>query len=91
MSAVVGQSLLTMALRDGNISSSEAREIVKQLKRRRLSPQRSDVRATFMADLNLAMTDTEAAKVENLAAKFEEIAFFREFILLDGEGDMDLA
>ncbi|KAI1813726.1 hypothetical protein GGS20DRAFT_577389 [Poronia punctata] len=92
MSAVVGQSLLTMALREGNISSQEAREIVAQLRRRGLSPQRADVRATFVVDLKLAMTDTEAARVENLAARFEEMAFFQELIHLDGDsGAMDLA
>ncbi|KAI8627221.1 hypothetical protein F5Y19DRAFT_477790 [Xylariaceae sp. FL1651] len=92
ISAVVVQSLLTMTLRDGNISGAEAREIVKQLKQRGLSSHQENIRATFMADLNLAATDAEAAKVENLAARFEEMALFQDFINMDGDNSqMDLS
>ncbi|KAL6917065.1 hypothetical protein FSST1_008560 [Fusarium sambucinum] len=53
-----------------------------------------DIRAMFMADLNLSMTDPEEASVESLANKFEDIALFREFTsqedsVADGMVDSD--
>ncbi|KAH7468368.1 hypothetical protein FOMA001_g15864 [Fusarium oxysporum f. sp. matthiolae] len=51
-----------------------------------------DIRATFMADLNLSMTHPEEASVESLANNFEDIALFREFTSQEGliaDGTMD--
>ncbi|GJC84817.1 hypothetical protein ColLi_07655 [Colletotrichum liriopes] len=38
-----------------------------------------------MVDLDLAMTDPDAARVENLAERFEDIALFREFTTVDDD------
>jgi hypothetical protein len=52
---------------------------MQQFEENWLSSSSEDIRATFMADLNLAMTDPEEATVERLADRFEDIALFREF------------
>ncbi|KAF4464291.1 Nitrogen assimilation transcription factor nit-4 [Fusarium albosuccineum] len=75
----IGQSLLSMALQSGDLSASEARHMMQQFEENRLNNPSDNIRATFMADLNLAMTDPKEASVENLSHKFEDIALFREF------------
>jgi hypothetical protein len=53
---------------------------MQQFEEERLSKPSEDIRATFMTDLNLAMTVPQEASVESLAYRFEDIALFREFI-----------
>ncbi|RBR26517.1 uncharacterized protein FIESC28_00703 [Fusarium coffeatum] len=74
-----GRSILSMTLQQGDISAEEARKLMEQFEENRLSKPSDDIRATFMADLNLAMTDPEGASVESLSDKFEDIALFQEF------------
>jgi hypothetical protein len=74
-----GRSILSMSLQQGDISTEEARKLMEQFEKNRLSNPSDEIRATFMADLNLAMTDPEGATVESLSDKFEDIALFREF------------
>ncbi|KAF5656701.1 nitrogen assimilation transcription factor nit-4 [Fusarium heterosporum] len=74
-----GRSLLSMALDQGDLSADEARKLMGQFEENRLSGPTEDIRATFMADLNLAMTDPGTASVESLSDRFEDIALFREF------------
>ncbi|EXK25622.1 hypothetical protein FOMG_17723 [Fusarium oxysporum f. sp. melonis 26406] len=76
----IGRSLISMALQKGGLSANEARRIMQQFEEERLSKPSEDIRATFIADLNLAMTDPQEASVESLAYRFEDIALFREFI-----------
>ncbi|KAL2684515.1 hypothetical protein Neosp_005593 [[Neocosmospora] mangrovei] len=75
----IGRSLLSMTLQKGDLSATAARKMMQQFEENSLSQPSEDIRATFMADLNLAMTDPEEASVESLAYKFEDIALFREF------------
>ncbi|KAF4976221.1 hypothetical protein FZEAL_7084 [Fusarium zealandicum] len=75
----IGRSLLSMALEQGDISANEARRMMKHFEENKMSDSSNDIRATFMADLTLAMTDPEEASVENLSDRFEDIALFREF------------
>ncbi|KAF6814780.1 zinc finger protein [Colletotrichum plurivorum] len=82
---VISRGLLTITLRDGDISGQEARRLLRQIKDVDGSHASGDVRATFMVDLDLAMTDPEAARVENLAERFEDIALFREFTTVDDD------
>ncbi|KZL78030.1 N-terminal fungal transcription regulatory domain-containing protein (zinc finger protein) [Colletotrichum tofieldiae] len=82
---VITRGLLTMTLRDGDISGKEARHLLKQIREAEKSHAKEDVRATFMVDLDLAMTDPDAARVENLAERFEDIALFREFTTVDDD------
>ncbi|KAK2007085.1 hypothetical protein LZ32DRAFT_542628 [Colletotrichum eremochloae] len=80
---VITRGLLTMTLRDGDISTKEAQQLLKHIREAEVNHDKEDVRATFMIDLDLAMTDPDAATVENLAERFEDIALFREFTTID--------
>ncbi|KAM4062178.1 fungal zn(2)-Cys(6) binuclear cluster domain-containing protein [Hirsutella rhossiliensis] len=80
----VGRALLTMTLRSGDMSSDEARSIFGRLKKRGLAYVSDEIRATFMVDLDLAMTDPDDSSVEKLAQGFEDWTLFREFTHLDG-------
>ncbi|EQB55143.1 hypothetical protein CGLO_04959 [Colletotrichum gloeosporioides Cg-14] len=82
---VISRGLLTMSLQEGDMSGSEARYLLKQVTEPEGAGGKGDVRATFMADLDLAMTDPEAAKVENLARRFEDVALFSDFTTMDDE------
>ncbi|OTA66535.1 hypothetical protein K449DRAFT_390976 [Hypoxylon sp. EC38] len=72
--------LLSMALRNGFLSFPEANTVLNDMKR---IGQRYDsqftVRASFMVDLELAMTNPREAQVQTLANAFHELAIFREF------------
>ncbi|KAI0115228.1 hypothetical protein F4814DRAFT_312559 [Daldinia grandis] len=72
--------LLSMALRNGFLSTLEANTVLNDMKR---IGQRYDsqftVRASFMVDLELAMTNPREAQVQTLASAFHELAIFREF------------
>ncbi|KAI0468298.1 hypothetical protein F4859DRAFT_506155 [Xylaria cf. heliscus] len=87
ISEVVTQGLLTMTMRDTNMSGDEAYKIMEELKGRGLVDVRDDledeIRATFMVDLSLALTDPEAARAENLASNFTGMAAFQDLVDLD--------
>lgn len=82
VSEAIGTSLLTMTLRNSDITIEEAQLLLLELKERGLAQLQSEgtIRATFMGDLELAMSDPEAARVENLANSFEDMVLFREFV-----------
>ncbi|KAH8662132.1 hypothetical protein BX600DRAFT_312268 [Xylariales sp. PMI_506] len=79
ISEAIGRGLLTMSLRYRDVNSEDARRILEQLKDRGLNHVKGDIRATFMGDLGLAMTNPMEAKVESLANDFDDMALFREF------------
>ncbi|OTB06793.1 hypothetical protein M426DRAFT_9225 [Hypoxylon sp. CI-4A] len=72
--------LLSMALRNGFLSAPEANTVLSDMRRigRRYNAQFT-VQATFMVDLELAMTNPREAQVQTLASAFHELAIFREF------------
>ncbi|CRK12760.1 hypothetical protein BN1708_010605 [Verticillium longisporum] len=85
LAEVVGRALLSMTLRNGDISGTEARELLQRLKQKGLDHDTSDrIRATFMGDLELAMTNPRQASVENLAEQFEDMALWQEFTNTEG-------
>ncbi|KAI1075382.1 hypothetical protein F5B20DRAFT_560147 [Whalleya microplaca] len=79
--------VLSMALRNGFLSVSEANAIVKDMREsgRRHHAQNTihTVRASFMVDIELAMTNPKDARVEILANAFHEQAIFHEFTRQD--------
>lgn len=75
----IGRSLLSMTLQRRDLPVGKARHMMQQFEEHNLNSSSEDIRATFMADLNLSMIDPEEASVESLASKFEDIALFREF------------
>ncbi|KAL0778969.1 hypothetical protein CaCOL14_003453 [Colletotrichum acutatum] len=83
---LISRALLTMALRGGCMTVSEANTLEVQMMEaggRHLKDD--DVRATFMVDLDLAMLNPEAARVEVLAKRFNEIVLFRDLTTVDDE------
>ncbi|KAI0432189.1 hypothetical protein F5Y09DRAFT_354010 [Xylaria sp. FL1042] len=87
MSEVVAQGLLSMTMRDTNMAGSEAYKIMEELRERGLIHVQEDledkIRATFMVDLNLALTNPEAARAENMANEFIDLATFQDLVDLD--------
>ncbi|KAJ8131725.1 hypothetical protein O1611_g1898 [Lasiodiplodia mahajangana] len=87
ISEVITQGLLTMTMRDTNMSGAEAYKLMEELKRRGLvhveEGLEEEIRATFMVDLSLALTDPEAANAENMAHDFADLATFQDLIDLD--------
>ncbi|KNB17877.1 hypothetical protein FOXG_22087 [Fusarium oxysporum f. sp. lycopersici 4287] len=86
----IGRSILSMALQQGNLSASEARRLMEQFEENQLTNPSEGIRATFMADLNLAMTDPTEASVESLAERFENIALFREYTNVEALSENEL-
>ena len=75
MSEAIGTSLLSMTLRnDADVSADEARRLLLALKSRGLGSMPGEVRATFMADLELATSDPETARV-NFAGSFDDSTY----------------
>ncbi|KAI1843691.1 hypothetical protein JX266_010137 [Neoarthrinium moseri] len=81
VSAAIGMGLLSMILRDRDMTSLDARRLLGELNERGLNHVQGAVRATFMGDLDLAQTDPEAATVEHLADQFEGMALLREWTI----------
>ncbi|KAM0531676.1 hypothetical protein ACHAPH_007885 [Verticillium nonalfalfae] len=90
LAEAIGRALLAMTLRNGDITGLEARTILQQLKQRGLDHPSGDIRATFMGDLELAMTNPGEAKVETLAGQFEDVALFQEFIDMESTSHDDM-
>ncbi|GAW25966.1 putative zinc finger protein [Rosellinia necatrix] len=95
ISEVITRGLLTMTMRDTDMSGSEAERIMTQIRDRGLDHLRDDlhhdIRATFMVDLSLALTDPEAAKAERMASGFGDMAAFQDMIdfdVMDAEGPL---
>lgn len=73
------KGLLSMARRKGAISDLTARLEFEQLENNGKHHTALDnIRATFVVDLELALTDTRAAQVEALAKDFDAMAIFDE-------------
>lgn len=75
----IGRGLLTLAMRDTDISSADARKLMNELMERGLG-NHDGIRATFMGDLNMAASNPEGARMESLAQQFDDMAFFKEYI-----------
>ncbi|KAG7419181.1 hypothetical protein Forpe1208_v003555 [Fusarium oxysporum f. sp. rapae] len=83
----IGRSLISLAMQKRDLSAIEARRMTQKFEEGRLSKPSDDIRATFMADLRLAMTDPQEASVETLASGFEDIALFQEFTKFTNKED----
>ncbi|TDZ33321.1 Nitrogen assimilation transcription factor nit-4 [Colletotrichum spinosum] len=77
------KGLLSMALREGVVASSEARAIMRDSDEKgRHHPAADAIQAPFVVDLDLAMTDPAAALVDRLAGEFDELAILNEFTVV---------
>lgn len=86
VTASISRALLSMALRKGGITSSTARRILKDLRADNFRKKYGEIRATFMADLDMAESDPSNATVERQAEDFEHNAMLRDYTnILDEE------
>ncbi|UNI22310.1 hypothetical protein JDV02_008209 [Purpureocillium takamizusanense] len=79
VTGAVAKGLLAMTLRNGDISSHMARQILQDLERKKLSEMPEPIRAQFPVDLDLALSDPKSATAENLADKFEYTAMLGDY------------
>lgn len=86
VTASISRALLSMALRKGGITSATARRILKDLRADKFRKKYGEIRATFMADLDMAESDPSNATVERQAEDFEHNAMLRDYTnILDDE------
>ncbi|KAI1326310.1 hypothetical protein F5Y16DRAFT_421912 [Xylariaceae sp. FL0255] len=87
ISEVILQGLLAMTLKYTDISAEEAKRLMTELKSRGLGTDNKTledrVRATFMVDLDLALTHPDEASVETVAGNFDYLALFQSVIYSD--------
>ncbi|PHH91326.1 hypothetical protein CDD83_897 [Cordyceps sp. RAO-2017] len=84
VAGAITKALLSMTLRKKDLSSDAARLLLRDLENSNWSHAEGGIRATFMADLDLALSDPQSATVECLAEQFEENAMLRDYTnLLD--------
>ncbi|CAI0642728.1 unnamed protein product [Colletotrichum noveboracense] len=82
LSQVIVRGLLSMVLREGLITSAEARAIIRDSEEKGKHHPEAEMVAPFVLDLDLCMMDRTAALVDRLAAEFEEIAILNEFTMV---------
>ncbi|KAI1373399.1 hypothetical protein F4677DRAFT_429521 [Hypoxylon crocopeplum] len=84
ISEAIVEGLLSMAMRENNMTGNEAHRIIDELREGRLDLVKNEceggIRANFMLDMDLALKDPEEARVENLASQFNDLALFQDFI-----------
>lgn len=81
--------MLTITMRDADITSDDARKLLSEIKEGGLSSNiEEEIRATFIGDLRMAVTNPEDARMENIAKDFDEMAFFKDFITTSGDAEM---
>lgn len=89
----ISTALLSLALRKGDISSPTARRILLDIEQNAdpdLFSGDENIRATFMADLDLARFDPQSATVEKLADDFEHNVLLQEYTnAFDGYENLD--
>ena len=73
------KGLLSLAIEKSDMSSRTARRILNDLEERHPGQCLGPIRATFMADLNLALSDPSSATVERLAEQFEDNVLLKDF------------
>jgi len=75
----ISKGLLSMALRQGDMTGDTARNLLRDLDTRDPDEVSESIRATFMLDLELASNEPERATVERLAADFEGNAMMVDY------------
>ena len=74
----IAKGLLTLAMQKSDIPSLTARRILSDIEK---DPDRipQPIRATFMGDLNLALSDPGRASMEHLATIFEDSVALKDY------------
>ena len=82
VAACVAKGLLSLALQKSDLSSKAARHILRDLQNGGFEWISGEIRATFMADLNLALTDPKSATMERLAQQFDDNVWMKDYTTL---------
>ena len=88
IAAPIAKSLLSLAMQKSNMPSRTARRILSDLDKEHKNPTLGEVRATFMADLDLAQSDPSSATVEHLAKQLEDNMLLKDFTTFLEEEDI---
>ena len=87
------RSLLSIALRKGMMDGSEAQTLLQRVNDKSGDYETlKSISSGFVVDLNLAVTDRNAAQLEPLAELFDNLRLFHEFIdteVPDAPGGID--
>lgn len=76
VAASIAKSLLSLAMKKGKLSSSTARRVISEINNDGAGKISDEIRATFMADLDLALSDPGSSTVEHLANQLETNMLF---------------
>jgi hypothetical protein len=85
----ISKGLLSMALRNGDISGNAARHILLDFENRNPDRISGGIRATFMVDLHRALLEPSVSTVECLADQFEDNLMLREYTTFFDEKKID--
>ncbi len=78
------KSLLNIALRLNVMKMVEAQELISRVRDKgRHHTQLNSISASFVVDLNLAVTDHEAAQLVSLGENFDDITLFHELLEME--------
>ncbi|KAE9573484.1 hypothetical protein CGMCC3_g10364 [Colletotrichum fructicola] len=95
-SGAISRAVVGMALQNGTLKSAEANRVLVELKRLEMPHEEARLRlngnteATWVIDLDLALTDIEAARGQSLVRRFEKMMLSSEVPYDDAGHTMDL-
>ncbi|KAL0932031.1 C6 transcription factor [Colletotrichum truncatum] len=79
VAGVIAKGLLAMAVKRGALGTAEGYALLQELKATKNQRQLEAATGLFVTDLDLAVTDREAARVDRLIEEFEELTLLEEF------------
>ena len=82
VAACISKGLLSLAMRKSELKSGTALSVLKDLRNGGYESISGELRAMFMADLNLALSDPTRASMEYLASHFEENMWLKDYTTL---------
>ncbi|EQB50464.1 hypothetical protein CGLO_10082 [Colletotrichum gloeosporioides Cg-14] len=95
-SGAISRAVVVMALQNGTLKPAEANRVLIELKRLEMAHEEARLKlngnteATWVVDLNLALTDIEAARGQSLVQRFEKMMLSSEVPYDDTGLTMDL-
>ncbi|KAG5922428.1 hypothetical protein E4U42_005456 [Claviceps africana] len=75
----ISKGLLSLTIRKGSITSEDARQILRDIENDPPQQMPGEIRATFMLDLDRALSEPDTATVEYLANQFEDNVIMEKY------------
>ncbi|KAG5974960.1 hypothetical protein E4U55_007947 [Claviceps digitariae] len=75
----ISRGLLSLTIRKGGMSSEKARQILRDFENNNPHQMPGEIRATFMLDLDRALSEPDTATVEYLANQFEDNVIMEKY------------